>query len=137
MLHLGVDGIRNPSSIFRCLRRIMSAALQIVTFIQAFYIVFCFVGILLHTLRTTGKASKGILLLTVLVSWQAWAIPIGILCFPAFGSVLLVVACVTELAVRNSVIAIQGRTLKHCHSCEGSSVYNRGNDHAHVWQTRA
>ena len=115
----------------------MSAALQIVTLIATWSLVCCFAGILFHTLRRTGRASKGVLLLIVLVSWQAWAIPIGILCFPVVAAVLFVVVRVAELAVRSSVIATLGRTLKHCHSCEGASVYNRINDHANVCQTRA
>ena len=115
----------------------MSAALQIVTLIATWSLVCCFAGILFHTLRRTGRASKGVLLLIVLVSWQAWAIPIGILCFPVVAAVLFVVVRVAELAVRSSVIATLGRTLKHCHSCEGASVYNRFNDHANACQTRA
>ena len=115
----------------------MSAAIQILTLIETLSFVFCFAGILFHTLRRTGRASKGVLLLIVLVSWQAWAIPIGILCFPVVAAVLFVVVSVAELAVRSSVIATLGRTLKHCHSCEGASVYNRFNDHANVCQTRA
>ena len=115
----------------------MSAALQIVTLIETLSLVFCFAGILFHTLRRTGRASKGVLLLIVLVSWQAWAIPIGILCFPVVAAVLFVVVWVAELAVRSSVIATLGRTLKHCHSCEGASVYNRFNGHANACQTRA
>ena len=114
-----------------------SAALQVVTFIETLFLVFCFAGILFHTLRTTGRASKGVLLLIVLVSWQAWAIPIGILCFPVVAAVLFVVVRVAELAVRSSVIATQGRTLKHCHSCEGASVYNPFKDRANACQTRA
>ena len=104
---------------------------------ETLFLVFCFAGILFHTLRRTGRASKGGLLLIVLVSWQAWAIPIGILCFPVFAVVLFVVVCVAELAVRSFVIATQGRTLKHCHSCEGASVYNRFNEHTNACQTRA
>ena len=115
----------------------MSAAIQIVTLIETLSLVFCFAGILFHNLRRTGRARKGVLLLIVLVSWQAWAIPIGILCFPVVAAVLFVVVWVAELAVRSSVIATLGRTLKHCHSCEGTSVYNRINDHANVCQTRA
>ena len=115
----------------------MSAALQIVTLMETLSLVFCFAGILIHTLRTTGRANKAILLLIVLVSWQAWAIPIGILCFPVVAAVLFVVGCVAKLAVRSSVIATQGRTLKHCHSVEGASVYNRFSDHANACQTRA
>ena len=115
----------------------MSAALHIVTLNETFSLVFCFAGILLHTFRRTGRASKRVLLLIVLVSSQAWAIPIGILCFPVVAAVLFVVVGVAELAVRSSVIATLGWTLKHCHSCEGASVYNRFNDHANACQTRA
>ena len=115
----------------------MSVPLQIVALTEILFLVFYFAGILLHALRTTGRANKGVLLLIVLVACQAWAIPIGFLCFPVVAAVLFLVFCVTELAVRNSVIATQGRTLKHCHSCEGASVYNRIKDHANACQTRA
>jgi uncharacterized membrane protein len=94
----------------------MSAALQIVTMIETLFLVCCFAGIVFHTLRTTGRASKAVLLLIVLVSWQAWAIPIGILCFPVVAAVLFVVGCC-------------GRVI--------ASVYNRFNDHANACQTRA
>ena len=115
----------------------MSAALQIVTLIATLSFVFCFAGILFHTLRTTGRATKGVLLLIVLVSGQAWAIPIGTLCLPVAVAVLYLVVYVAELVVRSSVIATQGRTLKHCHSREGASVHNRLNAHANACQTRA
>ena len=113
----------------------MSAALQIVTLIATWSLVCCFAGILFHTLRRTERARIGVL--CVIVSWQAWAIPIGILCFPVVAAVLFVVVRVAELAVRSSVIATLGGTLKHCHSCEGTSVYNRFNDHANACQTHA
>ena len=47
------------------------------------------------------------------------------------------VVWVAELAVRSSAIATLGWTLKHGHSCEGASVYNRFNGHANACQTRA
>ena len=86
----------------------MSAAIQIVTLIETLSLVFCFAGILFHNLRRTGRARKGVLLLIVLVSWQARAIPIGILCFPGVAAVLFVVVRVAELAVRSSVVATLG-----------------------------
>ena len=114
----------------------MSTALQIATLIATLPLVLCFTGILLYTLRKTGRASKGVLLMTVLISRQAWVLLIGTICLPVVAAVLYLVVYVAELVVSSSVIAAQGRTLKHCHSREGASVYNQCNAHANLCQTR-
>ena len=114
----------------------MSEASQIATLIATLPLVLCFTGILVYTSRKTGRASKGVLLLIVLFSRQAWAILIGTLCLPVVAAVLYLVVYVAELVVSSFVIAAQGRTLKHCHSREGASVYNQCNAHANLCQTR-
>ena len=114
----------------------MSTALQIATLIATLPLVLCFTGILLYTLRKTGRASKGVLLMTVLISRQAWVLLIGTICLPVVAAVLYLVVYVAELVVSSSVIAAQGRTLKHCHSREGASVYNQFNAHANPCQPR-
>ena len=114
----------------------MTTALQIATLIAALPIVTCFTGILLYNLRKTGRASKGVLLLIGLTSKQAWAMLIGTLCLPVVATVVYLFFYVAELVVSSSVLAGQGRTLKHWHSREGASVYNQSNDHEDACQTR-
>ena len=97
----------------------MSEALQIATLIATLPLVLCFTGILVYTSRKTGRA-----------------ILIGALCLPVVAAVLYLVVYVAELVVSSSVIAAQGRTLKHCHSREGASVYNQFNAHANPCQPR-
>ena len=111
-------------------------ALQIATMIAALPLVITFTGFLVYIVGKTARANKGVLLITVLITRQAWALVIGTICLPVAVAVLYLVVYVAELAVSSSVIAAQGRTLKHCHSRERASLYNQFNAHAIPWQTR-
>ena len=103
----------------------MSAAIQIVTLIETLSLVFCFAGILFHNLRRTGRARKGVLLLIVLVSWQARAIPIGTLCFPVVAAALVLVVWVRVCtASAQTVVAVVWVTQARLGSAAARAIKN-------------